>query len=37
MEELARMEISLIEDRGQRKMKTTCIKNGKMFGWIKPI
>lgn len=37
MKEIAKITISLIDDRGIKKWKVVGMKEGKFFGFIKPI
>jgi len=37
IKEIARLEISLIDDRGFKKLRTNLVKNNRIFGFIKTI
>ncbi len=37
MEELATAHMSLMDDRGVKKLRVNLIKKGKIFGFIRPI
>lgn len=37
MKEIATFTVSLIKDRNVLKWRVNFVKNGKVFGWLKPI
>jgi hypothetical protein len=37
MEEIAKVQISVLMDRGVRKVRTNVIKGGKVWGFLKTI
>ena len=37
MEEIATAHLSLIEDRGTRKIRVNVLRNGRLIGYLRPI
>jgi hypothetical protein len=37
MIEVARVEMAMLEDRGISKLRVNLMKNGRIFGFIRPI